>query len=107
MVGYALRANPPYEDRALRLRDELLVHVDLEALDAALVAVAGILDAAERRLRCRDRDAVHADHAGLERIADRGRGLRRGCEGVSRQAELERVRALHDLVEGLEGDDRR
>ena len=35
-----LRARHP---GASRLRDELLVHVDLEALDAALVAVAGSL----------------------------------------------------------------
>src|ERR1044072_5096324 len=107
LVGYALRANPPYEASDSRLRDELLVHVDFKALDAALVAVAGVLDAAERRLGRRDRDAVHADHAGLERIADRGRGLRRGREGVGREPELERVRPLHHLVERLEGDDRR
>src|SRR6188508_1785772 len=92
---------------ASRLRDELLVHVDLEALDAAFVAVTGVLDAAERRLGRRDGDRVHADHAGLERITDRGGGLRRRREGVSRKPELERVRTLHHLIERLERDDRR
>src|SRR5437870_9681938 len=67
----------PRRHTFLRLRDELLVHIHLEAFDAALVAVTGILDTAERRLGRRDRHAVDADHTGLQRIADRGRGLRR------------------------------
>ena len=37
------------------------------------MAVAGILDAAEGRLGRGDRHAVDPDHAGFERVADRGR----------------------------------
>ena len=65
------------EGDSLRLRDELLVGVGLEPFQAAFVAVAGILDAAERRFRRRDHHRIHADHAGLDGIADHGRGLRR------------------------------
>ena len=41
------------------------------------------------------------------RVADRGRGRVRRRERIGRKAELQRVGALHHLVEGLEGDDRR
>ena len=61
----------------LRLRDELLVGIGLEPFHAAFVAVTGILDAAERRFRRRDHHRIHPDHAGLDGIADHGRGLRR------------------------------
>src|SRR5262249_11549000 len=81
------------------LRDELARQVGIEALDAAFMAVARLLDAAERRLRGRDRHAVDADHAGLQRIADQVRGLRRRREGVGRQAVFQRVRALDHFVE--------
>src|SRR5574338_512789 len=47
----------------LRLRNELDVHVGLQALNAAFGAVARFLDAAERRLRSRDGDAVDTNHA--------------------------------------------
>src|SRR5262245_20770284 len=56
------------------LRDEFGDEVGAETLDSALAAVAGFLDAAERRLRRRDRDRIDADHAALERVADRGGG---------------------------------
>ena len=52
-----------FECTASRLRNELRVHIGVQALDAAFRAVAGLLDAAERRLRRRDGDAVDADHA--------------------------------------------
>src|SRR5262245_8127834 len=55
---------------ALPLRDELAVGVGLETLDAAFLAVTGFLDAAERGLGCRDRNRIHAHHAGLDCIAD-------------------------------------
>src|SRR6478752_3103063 len=66
------------------LRDELGDEIGAETFNAALAAVAGFLDAAERRFRRRDRDRVDADHAGFERVADRGgrRGRRR--EGIGR-----------------------
>src|SRR6185312_3914525 len=44
------------------LRDELRVQVGLQAFDAAFGAVARLLDAAKRRFRRRDSDAVDADH---------------------------------------------
>ncbi len=55
----------------LSLRDELRVHIRLQTLDAAFRAVARLLDAAERRFRRRNGDRVDADHAGLNRLADR------------------------------------
>ncbi len=59
-IWSAAEATPRNDGAAeLRLRDEFLVGVRLEALDAALVAVAAVLDAAERRFRGRDRHAVH------------------------------------------------
>src|SRR3954447_6216796 len=83
------------------LRDELGDEIGAEALDAALAAVPGFLDAAERRLRRRDRDRVDADHAGFQRVADR-RGRRgRSGEGVGREPERQRIGALDHLVEGL------
>ena len=42
-------------ERALHLRDELRAQIGLQSFDAALAAVARFLDAAERRLRRRDR----------------------------------------------------
>ena len=54
------------------------------------MAVAGILDAAEGRLGRRYHHVVDRDHAGLERVADRGRGLRGGRERVGGEAEFER-----------------
>src|SRR5262245_38185693 len=68
---------PPRRGRGCRsspLRDEFGVEVGAEALDAAFAAVAGFLDAAERRLRRRYRDRVDAHHAGLDRFADGGGG---------------------------------
>src|SRR5665647_2888161 len=80
---------------SLSLANELRVHIGLQTFDAAFRAVAGLLDAAERRFRRRDRHRVDADHAGLDRIAD-GDGLRaRGGEGIGGETERQRVGALH------------
>ena len=50
----------------------LVFMIGLQAFDAAFGAVAGLLDAAERRLRRRDGDGIDAHHAGLDGIADGG-----------------------------------
>src|SRR3954468_24004317 len=84
------------------LRDELGDQIGAETLDAAFAAMAGFLDAAERRLWRRDGDRIDADHAGLQRVADGGRGRARRGEGIGRKTELQRVGALDHLVEGLE-----
>ena len=67
------------------LRDEFRVEIRLDRLGAAFGAVAGILHAAERHFRQRERDVIDRDHAALDRGADRGRGLRRSGEGVGRK----------------------
>src|SRR5262249_56105411 len=101
LISARPRAEPGPGMTALRLRDEFLVGVGLESLDAAFVAVAAVLDAAERRLGCRDREAVHPDHARLQRLADRGRGLGRAREGVSGEPIRHPVVALDDLLHPL------
>src|SRR5262245_34365864 len=91
--------------RLLRLRNELDVHIRLQAFDAAFGTVARFLDAAERRLGRRNCHAVHAHHAGLQRVADRRGILLGACKRVGSETELQRVRALDHFVEGLEGHD--
>src|SRR5581483_5383839 len=92
---------------ALSLRNELHIGVGFEPLDTAFGTVTGLLYTAERRLRSRDGDTVHSHHAGLYRVADGG-GLRAGCrKGIGGKTVRQRVRALYDLIEGLERHDRR
>ena len=55
------------------MADELGLHVDLQALHAAFVAEARILDPAERGLGRRDAEVVDGHHAGLQRVGDLGR----------------------------------
>src|SRR3569833_4795397 len=74
----------------LRLADELRVQVRAEAFNAAFGTVAGLLDAAERRLRRRDGDRVDADHARLDRVPDGIRRRARRGEGEGGKYELER-----------------
>src|SRR5215469_17832772 len=64
------------------LRDEFGVEIGLDRLGAAFRAIARILDAAERHLREGEAVMVDRDHAGLDRGADRRRGLGRARIGV-------------------------
>src|SRR5262245_8947328 len=68
-MGPGSRLRRVRDTRSSPLRDELARQVGVEALDAAFMAVARLLDATEWRLGRRDRDTVDADHAGLQRIA--------------------------------------
>ena len=105
-IAAALRDRTGGEGLASALRNEFGVQVGAEPLDAAFAAMAGFLHAAERRLRRRDGDRIDPHHAGFDRLPDRRRGRVGGGERVGGEPELERVRALHHLVEALEGDDR-
>src|SRR6478672_10034155 len=89
----------------LSLRNELDVHVSLQALDAAFRSITRFLDAAERSLGRRDRDTVDAHHPGLQRVTDRRRILVRGGERIGGESELKRIGALDHFVEGLERHD--
>src|ERR1700733_5649414 len=73
----------------LALRDKLGDEVGAQAFDAAFAAVAAFLNTAERRLRCRDRDRVDADHAGFQRIAYGRCGRVRRGESGGRKPELQ------------------
>src|SRR5688572_15246054 len=73
--GSAARAT---STRADEFRDE----TGLESFDALLTTVAAFLHAAERRLGHGDLEAVEADHAGLEPLAEQAHSL-----GVVRETE--------------------
>src|SRR4029077_21273647 len=66
---------------------ELGLHVDLQALTAAFVAEAGILDAAKRRLGKRDTEVIDGHHAAFERVGNLGCDLGIFGEGVAGEAE--------------------
>src|SRR5687768_7159757 len=70
---YGLRAH---------LAHELGRQVGLQAFDAAFVAVAAVLDAAERRLGEREAEMVDRDHAAVKLVGDRRGRLGRFRERV-------------------------